>query len=95
LFLRPSAETAMAPTKAVDPPPAASHCTPHYECFEPWLYSLDVVLPVVDLHQESNWLPSADRPWGDWYRALTWGLIATGWLLTTALVAAIGTIWRR
>jgi hypothetical protein len=95
LFLRPSAEAAMVPTKAVDPAPAADKCTPGYECFEPWLYSLDVLLPVVDLHQESNWLPSAERPWGEWCRALTWALIAIGWLLTTALVAAIGTVWRR
>jgi hypothetical protein len=95
LFLRPSAEAAMAPTKAVEPAPTADECGPGYECFEPWLYGVDVLLPVVDLHQESSWLPSADRPWGDWYRALTWGLIAIGWLLTTALVAAIGTVWRR
>lgn len=70
----------MVPTNASDPAPTADHCTPNYECFEPWLDSLDVVLPVVDLHQESNWLPSAANPWGDWYRALTWALVAIGWL---------------
>jgi hypothetical protein len=95
LFLLPAADDAMVPTSNMDPVPTADDCTPRYECFEPWLYSLDVILPVVDLHQESNWLPSADRPWGDWYRLLVWTLIAIGWLLTTALIAAIGTVWRR
>jgi hypothetical protein len=91
----PSAERAMAPTKAASQSPTAANCTDQYECFEPLVYPLDVVLPVVDLHQKSNWLPSQDRPWGSWYRALTWALVAIGWALTTAVVAAIGTIWRR
>jgi hypothetical protein len=85
----------MAPTKSSQPVPSAADCTASYECFEPWIYSLDVVIPVVDLHQDNNWVPSADRPWGEWYRALTWALIAIGWLLTTAVLAAISTLWRR
>jgi adhesin HecA-like repeat protein len=95
LFLKPEAQTAMAPTKSSQPVPSAADCTASYECFEPWIYSLDVVIPVVDLHQDNNWVPSADRPWGEWYRALTWALIAIGWLLTTAVLAAISTLWRR
>jgi uncharacterized iron-regulated membrane protein len=35
------------------------------------------------------------RPWGVWYEVLTWVLIASGWILTTAVVAGIGSLWRR
>ncbi|HAJ46783.1 MAG TPA: hypothetical protein DCL54_09420 [Alphaproteobacteria bacterium] len=34
---------------------------PDYPRFNAWIYSLDVFLPVVDLHQESRWLPSRDH----------------------------------
>jgi hypothetical protein len=34
---------------------------PDYPRLNVWLYSIDVYLPVVDLHQESRWLPARDR----------------------------------
>ena len=63
--------------------------------FLPPIYVLDTLLPIVDLHQESNWVPARPRPWGEWYERLTWGLIAWGWILTTAVVAGIGSLWRK
>ena len=61
----------------------------------PPAYVLDTLLPIVDLHQERNWIPARPRPWGVWYEVLTWALIASGWILTTAVVAGIGSLWRR
>ena len=61
----------------------------------PPVYVLDTLLPIIDLHQESNWAPARARPWGVWYEVLTWGLIVWGWILTTAVVAGIGSLWRK
>jgi hypothetical protein len=61
----------------------------------PPIYVLDTLLPIVDLHQENNWVPAGPRPWGVLYERVTWLLIALGWILTTAVVAGIGSLWRR
>jgi hypothetical protein len=61
----------------------------------PLAYALDVLLPVVDLHQESKWLPADERPWGSWYTGLTWVLISSGWLLTSAVVGGMASILRK
>jgi hypothetical protein len=74
---------------------SAAGCHGSYPCFSPAAYVLDTLLPVVDLHQERNWMPARPRPWGVWYEVLTYVLIASGWILTTAVVAGIGSLWRR
>ena len=75
--------------------------------FCPWVYSLDVMLPIVNLHQEESWRPDPSRgariPSLDWHvpwagRAVQcyfWGQILLGWGLTTLLVAALTGIIRR
>jgi hypothetical protein len=63
-----------------------------YPEFNPIIYSLDVFLPIVDLHQESYWLPATDLGhWyaGGWYRAYMWLHIALGWIMTTIAVAGL------
>jgi hypothetical protein len=92
LFSLPPAQEAMVHIR--DPINAAA-CHEPYPCFSPSIYVLDTLLPIVDLHQESNWVPARPKPWGVWYEVLTWGLIASGWILTTAVVAGIGSLWRR
>jgi hypothetical protein len=89
------ANRAMAPAMN-DAPDATSsqNCTGNYECFSAPIYSLDVLLPVVDLRQESNWRPTPGGPWGWPARVATWILIVIGWLLTTALLAAVSKLWR-
>jgi uncharacterized protein YjbI with pentapeptide repeats len=96
LFTRPPAQEAMVhPTSNINGPISAAACHEPYPCFSPSVYVLDTLLPIIDLHQESNWVPARPRPWGVWYEVLTWGLIASGWILTTAVVAGIGSLWRR
>jgi hypothetical protein len=51
--------------------------------FQPWIYSLDVLLPVVNLHQEEFWIPQGVARWWAWFSILA------GWLLTTVVVAAL------
>jgi hypothetical protein len=96
LFTLPPAQEAMVhPSAKKGDLVSAAACHAPYPCFSPPIYVLDTLLPIVDLHQESNWVPARPRPWGVWYERLTWVLIAFGWILTTAVVAGIGSLWRR
>ncbi|MGH8886251.1 MAG: oxidoreductase, partial [Egibacteraceae bacterium] len=57
--------------------------------FQPVVYALDVLLPIVDLRQQDFWIPNAARPWGWAYLGWFWLSIAAGWVLTTAVAAAV------
>ncbi len=54
-----------------------------YPTFDPFIFSLDTLLPIVDFHQETYWQPRAGP-----YRLYMWIHIAFGWMLTTIAVAA-------
>jgi len=60
--------------------------------FCPWMYSLDVLLPVVNLHQEEVWRPDPTNRLLRWY---FWAQILAGWFLATLLVAGLTGIVRR
>ena len=62
---------------------------PDYPRFIAPLYSLDVFLPIVDLHQESRWLPNMRNGWGWALWGYMWFHIAAGWVLTSVFVAAL------
>lgn len=51
--------------------------------FQPVIYALDTLLPVVDLHQQDNWIPRGLVQW--W----AWACILAGWVLTAAVAAAL------
>ncbi len=68
---------------------------PDYPRFEALFYSLDAFLPIVDLHQESFWLPDAGKPFGDLVRIYLWIHIAAGWLLSTLFVSGVTGLVRR
>jgi hypothetical protein len=57
--------------------------------FNPLVYTLDVLLPIVNLGQQDAWIPegSAQR----W----SWWLTGAGWLLTTAVVAGITSVLKK
>ena len=57
--------------------------------FQPVIYALDVLLPVVDLDQQAYWIPQGTALW--W----TWASILVGWILTTAVVAALTGLLQR
>ena len=56
---------------------------PVVPAFNPFVYTLDTVLPVVDLGEQKAWIAQG--------AALTiqWLLICAGWILTTAVVAGV------
>jgi hypothetical protein len=62
---------------------------PEYPEFHSFVYSLDTLLPIVDLHQESYWLPT------EGYLTYLWWHIALGWVFTTLLVAGLAGVVRR
>jgi hypothetical protein len=47
------------------------------------VYTLDLLLPIIDFHQESAFNPSG------WYQWLSYGLIAAGWILATTIAAGL------
>jgi hypothetical protein len=57
--------------------------------FEGAVYALDILLPVVDLQQQNVWIPTGGVKW--W----AWGAILAGWVLTTAVVAALTGLLKR
>jgi hypothetical protein len=61
-------------------PPAAKRDAP---AFEPVVYAVDLLLPIVDLGQGGAFVP------GGWTRWMAWGLVLVGWVLTTAVVAGL------
>jgi hypothetical protein len=52
--------------------------------FEPWLYSIDAVLPVINLGQETAWAPTG-LLFELWYAFS----VVAGWLLGLGLIAAL------
>jgi hypothetical protein len=66
-----------------------SPATPKPPAFHALVYTLDVLLPIVDLGQEKAWTPHG------WALYWSWSLIAVGWVLTTAAVAGLTGIFKR
>jgi hypothetical protein len=72
-----------------------------YERLYPLLYSLDVFLPFVNLHQEHYWWPDADASGrcrvlratvncrGSFVLYYLWAQIIAGWILSAIFVAGV------
>ena len=63
------------------PIPAATRCAPSYPCFYPLGYTVDVVVPVINLHQANFW---GLNGWG-WVLG-SWAATVLGWAAVTLLV---------
>ena len=82
---------------------AARKAVPDYPGFNPLMFSLDVFVPLFNLHQESYWAPNSGK--GDFFRWLTrgkgefegwwlltawyWIEIMAGWLLSSLLLLSV------
>jgi hypothetical protein len=62
---------------------------PKGPAFHAMAYTLDLLLPIVDLGQRKAWQPQGTATY--W----SWALIAAGWVLTTAVVAGLTGIIKR
>jgi hypothetical protein len=81
----------MVPVKILTDPlyRGSGTITTGYPRFQAWAYSLDVFLPIVDLHQESFWFPDAGKPFGALVRLYLWFHIIAGWILSTLFVSGV------
>lgn len=78
-----------------------------YTGFSPLAYSLDVILPLVDLQQQNDWAPMIPTPkpspWNEWRgsgwkhitRMVLWAETLFGWLASLLLVAIVSGLTKR
>ncbi len=78
-----------------------------YTGFSPLAYSLDLILPLVDLQQEHDWSPMIPTPQSAWYvelyahslnhvtRLVMWFEILFGWMTSLLLVAVVSGLTKR
>ncbi len=71
----------------LNPVPTATRCTSDYPCFYPFGYTVDTVIPIINVHQADHWGPDAHAPTGWLWVFGAWGATAAGWALATLLVA--------
>ena len=72
---------------AIAPPPALqAHAAPH---FNPVIYTLNLLIPVVDFGQRSAFNPAGAEQW------LSYFFIASGWLLATTVATGIARVLNR
>lgn len=60
-----------------------------YPKFNPFLYALDVMLPIVDIGQESHWRPKNVDRWWNGPRIYNHLHLAMGWFLSTIGIAGL------
>jgi len=63
-------------------------------CFNPFLYAIDTVIPLVSLGQRSTWYPDAHAPYGT---LMQWWLdtaTVLGWLLSSIFVLSLASLAR-
>ncbi|GAA3147817.1 oxidoreductase [Planomonospora alba] len=60
----------------------------HVRTFSSFVYTLDLLVPVSVFEQRAAWEPVG------WTRWLAWTLIASGWVLATALIAGAARVLR-
>jgi hypothetical protein len=74
-------------TKGLHPVPTATQCTSDYPCFYPFGYTVDTVIPIINVHQADYWGPDGHAPSGWLWVVGAWGATAAGWALATLLIA--------
>jgi hypothetical protein len=79
----------------VHPVPVATRCTSSYPCFYPVGYAIDVVIPIINVHQADNWDVDGSVPEGWAWVASRWVATGLGWALVTLLVVGYTGIVRQ
>jgi len=63
-------------------------------CFNPLLYAIDTVIPLVSLDQRSTWHPDASAPDGTFMQWWLNAAIVLGWLLSSIFVLSLASLAR-
>jgi len=75
--------------------PSATKCTSDYPCFYPLGYTVDTVIPIINVHQADHWGPDGHARWGWVWISATWIATGLGWSLATLLAAGYTGLVRR
>jgi hypothetical protein len=78
--------------------PSATHCSANkdaYPCFYPFGYTVDTVIPVINVHQAAYWGLNGNASWGWFWVAVAWLATGLGWAAATLLVAGYAGLVRR
>lgn len=75
--------------------PSATKCASSYPCFSSFGYTVNTVIPLINVHQAEFWGPDASTPWGAAFTVATWIATGLGWALATLLVAGYTGLVRR
>jgi hypothetical protein len=79
----------------------SSECESGYPCFQPAVYALDNLVPIVEFGQRAAWAPDQSRHGDSWVddgrflAAATWVTRGAGWLLATLVAASFTQVIRR
>ena len=77
------------------PTPSAIRCESSYPCFSALGYTIDTVIPLVDVHQVDYWAPNAKTSWGSASVYVGYTGTTLGWLFATLALAGATGIVRR
>jgi hypothetical protein len=66
---------------------ARPHLDPHW--FDPWLYTIDLLLPIMSLDHSQLWVPLHGARWA------SLAFTVLGWVLAVCLVTGIGRLFKR
>lgn len=77
------------------PADAALHCRATHPCFYPWLYALDVVVPILDVKDGDAWRPDARADLGWAFVGATVLGTGIGWGATTLAVVGFTNVVRK
>jgi hypothetical protein len=101
------ADTVPAPIKGAGNWYLCETLRAEYTGFSPLAYSLDVILPLVDLQQQKDWSPMIPTPKAVWWdelrgsgwkhitRLVLWTETLFGWLASLLLVAIVSGLTKR
>ena len=95
--LAPSAALLLAEPRLAQCRPACTQLPLTVAPFQPLLYSLDVLLPLVDLHQRRHWVPTRGALWSEveaWIGTpplllLVWAEALCGWIAALVLLTSL------
>jgi len=99
--LAPNAALVLADPRLAHCPPECPGLLATLPAFQPLVYSLDVLVPLVDLQQKRYWKPvrnavrGAASPWGGALVALTWLEALCGWAIGLTLFASFSVLTER
>jgi hypothetical protein len=95
VFGRAAHENLLTPTHApTGQTVLSSRCQPQiYPCVHPYAYSVDSLLPVLNLQERSFWSPNVTR--APWVGYLAWSFNGIGWIVGLLVIAGFTNLVRK